>query len=84
MNDLAKHEPVEYLNIAQSKSIRGTTSIVINEPTEYFNVDERKKREKKPETAIDVLELSEVVSQPDLLQVLDLQFKVITCLLYLR
>jgi len=85
MNDLDKHEPVVYLNSAQSKLIRetSTTALDSDKPIEYINIDKKKKREKKPETAINVVELSDVVSQPDLPQVLDLQFKVVTCLLYI-
>jgi len=82
-NEPSTHGAAEYLNIAQSQSIRETPTSAndSSEPTEYYNVEDRYEANKKPETAIDVSELTDRIFQPDFLQVLDLQFKVNKCLL---
>jgi len=82
-NEPSTHGAAEYLNIAQSQSIRETPTSAndSSEPTEYYNVEDRYEENKKQETAIDVAELTDRIFQPDFLQVLDLQFKVSKCVL---
>jgi len=76
-NEPSRHGAAEYLNIAQSQSIRVTpiSANYFSETAEYYNVEERSAN-KKPETAIDVSELMDRIFLPDFLQILDLQFKV--------